>query len=141
MLYKFIFTLFRSSHRKCFIKKAVIQNFAIFTWKTPVLGSLFNKVAGLQVCNFIKRDPKAGVFLWLLYCEIFKVTNFDEHLRTGASVYSNDLLKYKNCVIKKTCFQRGFEFLKKQKLLIHKKYFVRIRKLRSIISFILELWY
>ena len=25
------------------------------------------------------------------------------------SLYSNDLLKYKNCVIK-TCFQRGFEF-------------------------------
>ena len=141
MPYKFIFTLFRSSHRKCFIKKAVIQNFAIFTWKTPVLGSLFNKVAGLQVCNFIKRDPKAGVFLSLLYCESFKVTNFEEHLRKGASVYSNDLLKYKNCVIKKTCFQRGFEFLKKQKLLIHKKYFIRIRKLRSIISFILELWY
>ena len=131
MPYKFIFTLFRSSHRKCFIKKAVIQNFAIFTWKTPVLGSLFNKVAGLQVCNFIKRDPKAGVFLSLLYCESFKVTNFEEHLRKGASVYSNDLLKYKNCVIKKTCFQRGFEFLKKQKLLIHKKIFHSYTKIKK----------
>ena len=27
--------------------------------------------------------------------------------------YSNGLLKYKNCVIKKTYFQRGFEFTKK----------------------------
>ena len=99
--------------------------------ETPVLGSLFNKVAGLQVCNFIKRDPKAGVFLSLLYCESFKVTNFEEHLRKGASVYSNDLLKYKNCVIKKTCFQRGFEFLKKQKLLIHKKIFHSYTKIKK----------
>ena len=99
--------------------------------ETPVLGSLFNKVAGLQVCNFIKRDPKAGVFLSLLYCESFKVTNFEEHLRKGASVYSNDLLKYKNCVIKKTYFQRGFEFLKKQKLLIHKKIFHSYTKIKK----------
>ena len=28
------------------------------------------------------------------------------------SLYSNNLLKYKNCVIK-TCLQRGFEFIKK----------------------------
>ena len=122
-----------------FYKESCYSEFCNIHMETPVLGSLFNKVAGLQVCNFIKRDPKAGVFLSLLYCESFKVTNFEEHLRKGASVYSNDLLKYKNCVIKKTCFQRGFEFLKKQKLLIHKKYFIRIRKLRSIISFILEL--
>ena len=28
------------------------------------------------------------------------------------SLHSNDLLQYKNCVIK-TCFQRGFEFIKR----------------------------
>ena len=28
------------------------------------------------------------------------------------SLYSNDLLKYKNCIIK-ICFQRGLEFTKK----------------------------
>ena len=33
VLFKFVFTLFRSSHRRCFIKKAVLKNFAIFTWK------------------------------------------------------------------------------------------------------------
>ena len=32
--------------------------------KTLVLESLFNKVAGLKVCNFIKRHSDTGVFLW-----------------------------------------------------------------------------
>ena len=114
-----------------FYKESCYSEFCNIHMETPVLGSLFNKVAGLQVCNFIKRDPKAGVFLSLLYCESFKVTNFEEHLRKGASVYSNDLLKYKNCVIKKTCFQRGFEFLKKQKLLIHKKIFHSYTKIKK----------
>ena len=36
-------TIFRSSHWRCFIKKPVP--------KTPVLGSHFNKVAGLQACK------------------------------------------------------------------------------------------
>ena len=30
---------------------------------TPVLGSLFKKVAGLKACNFLKRDANTGVFL------------------------------------------------------------------------------
>ena len=64
VLFTFVFTLFRSSHRRCFIKKAVLKNFAIFTWKrTPVLGSLFNKVAGLQVLTLLKRNSNTGVFL------------------------------------------------------------------------------
>ena len=64
VLFTFVFTLFRSSHRRCFIKKAVLKNFAIFTWKrTPMLGSLFNKVAGLQVLTLLKRNSNTGVFL------------------------------------------------------------------------------
>ena len=54
VLFKFVFTLFRSSHRRCFIKKAVLKNFAIFTWK-HLCWSLFNKAVGLQVCKFIKK--------------------------------------------------------------------------------------
>ena len=46
---------FRSSHQWCFIKKAVLQNLFNIQRKTPVLESLFNKVAGLQPCNFIKN--------------------------------------------------------------------------------------
>ena len=35
----------------------------MLTGKKPVLESPFNKVAGLKVCNVIKRDLKTGVFL------------------------------------------------------------------------------
>ena len=102
--------------------------------ETPVLKSLFNKAADPQVFS-------CG------YCEIFKNTNFEEHLRTAASVYSEDLLKYKKCVIK-ICFQRVFEFIKKN--IVYKKNFIckeksgavkRVRKLRNITRFILEIWY
>ena len=34
--------------------------------KNPVLESLFNKVAFLRVCNFIKEDFDTGGFLWNL---------------------------------------------------------------------------
>ena len=36
-----------------FYKKNVLKNFSIFTGKSPVLESLFNKVAGLKTCSFI----------------------------------------------------------------------------------------
>ena len=39
-----------------FYKKVVIKNFAD-------LESLFNKVVGLQNCNFVKKDSNTGVFL------------------------------------------------------------------------------
>ena len=66
------------------------------------------------------------------------------------SLYSNDLLKYKNCVIK-TCFQRGFEFknfIIKKNFICKEKYgtvtkvklVMKIKKLKKL-SFILELWY
>ena len=49
--------------------------------KIPVSESLFNKVAGLQICNFIKKRLQCRcVFLW--FCEIFKNTYFEEHLWT-----------------------------------------------------------
>ena len=40
--------------------------------------SLFNKVAGLNACNFIKKAP-TQVFSCEYY-EIFKNTYFEEHL-------------------------------------------------------------
>ena len=36
-------------------KIGVLKNFALFTGKKPVLESLFNKVADLKACNFIKN--------------------------------------------------------------------------------------
>ena len=45
----------RTSRRRYSIKKGALKNFAIFKGRTPVLEPLFNKVAGLQDCNFIKE--------------------------------------------------------------------------------------
>ena len=61
----------RSSHRRCFVKKAVLKNFAIF--------------AGKHLCwsLFLKRDSRQ-VFS-CEYCEILKNTYFEKHLRTAAS--------------------------------------------------------
>ena len=47
-----------------------------------MLESVFNKSAGLQVYNFIKDSLQMVYFC--KYCEIFKNTYFEEHLRTTA---------------------------------------------------------
>ena len=46
-----------------FLKIGVLKNFGIFSKKTPVLESLFNKVAGLRPTTLLKRDSNAVVFL------------------------------------------------------------------------------
>ena len=51
--------------------------------KTPVLESLFNKVADITACNFIKKDP-AQVLSREIF-ENFKNTHFEEHLQMGKS--------------------------------------------------------
>ena len=43
-----LFTIFRSSHRRCSIKKGVLENFANFIGKHLCRGLLFNKVGGLK---------------------------------------------------------------------------------------------
>ena len=53
------FLQYRSSYRRCSIKKAVRN----IHRKTSVLGSLFNKVAGLQVRNSIKKRLQHRKFL------------------------------------------------------------------------------
>ena len=56
--------------------------------------SLLNKVVGRKACKFIKKRPQHRCFpvniaTFLMfsceYCEIFKNTYFEEHLRTAAS--------------------------------------------------------
>ena len=46
--------------------------------------SVFNKVAGLQARNYIKKDTLTQVFSCEI-CEIFKNTYFEELIRTTAS--------------------------------------------------------
>ena len=53
--------------------------------KTPLLKSLFNKVAGLKVCNFFKKETPTQLFS-CKYWENFKNTHFEKDLRTTASV-------------------------------------------------------
>ena len=76
----------RSKHQRCLIEKAVPKKFLNIHRKTTVLESLFNRVAGLKACNFIKRDSNTAtqVFSWE-YCKIFKNTYSEENLRTTAS--------------------------------------------------------
>ena len=54
--------------------------------ETPVLETLFNKAAAFQACNFIRKKLRHRFSCD--YCEIFKNTYFEEHLRTAAIVYS-----------------------------------------------------
>ena len=55
----------RSSHRRFSVKKLFLKS-SQYPQETPVLESLFKNVADLKACNFIKKDPKTGVFLWIL---------------------------------------------------------------------------
>ena len=48
-----------------------------------MLESLFNKVAGLGPCNFIKEDSDTSDFLWNL--QTFKSNYFEEHLWMSTS--------------------------------------------------------
>ena len=68
---------FQRQPPEVFYKKAVLK-FCNILGKTPVLESLFNKIAGLQATIFrpaalLKRHPNTGVFLQILQ-------NFWEHL-------------------------------------------------------------
>ena len=50
-----VIMLFRSSHRRCSVKKGALKNFAIYTGKR-VLEPLFNKVAGLKATTCATTD-------------------------------------------------------------------------------------
>ena len=74
----------RSSHQRCFVKKDVLRNFAIFTGKHLCQSLFFNKVTGLRPATLFKK---------LLWHRCFPVnfakflrTPFTEHLPTTASV-------------------------------------------------------
>ena len=56
-------TIFRSSHWRCSIKKAILKHFVIFTGKYLCWGLFFNKVAGHEACNFIKKRLQHRYFL------------------------------------------------------------------------------
>ena len=69
--------LHHAAVRRCFSKKIKIRN---MQRKTPVLESLFNKVAGLKACNFIKKRLKHSCFPVNIE-KILRAAFFKEHLR------------------------------------------------------------
>ena len=89
-----VYPIFRSKHRRCSIKKALLKDFAVFTGKHLCL---FNKETLQRVdaatcrvesrslaCNFIKKETLAQVFS-CEFCETSKNTFFTEHIWTAAS--------------------------------------------------------
>ena len=56
-------TIFRSSHRRCSIKKGILKHFVIFAGKHICRGLLFNKIAGHQACNSIKKRLRHRYYL------------------------------------------------------------------------------
>ena len=72
--YLFLFLLIclgdRSSHHRCSIKKVFLKISQI-SQENTTLESLFNKVEGLKVFNFIKKETPPRLF-FCEYCEIFR---------------------------------------------------------------------
>ena len=60
LLFTYCF-FFQKQPPKCSIKKAVLENFTIFTGKC-MCSSLSNTLAGLQACNFIKKRLQCRCF-------------------------------------------------------------------------------
>ena len=54
---------FRSSRMQIFFKISVLKKFRNIQRKTPLLDCLFNKVAGMKACNFIKKETSTEMFL------------------------------------------------------------------------------
>ena len=50
-----MFSIFRSSHQRCFVRKGVLRNFAKFTGKHLCQSLFFNKVAGLRPATLLKK--------------------------------------------------------------------------------------
>ena len=65
---------FRSSHRKCSIKKAVVEVLNIHR-KTRMLEFLFNKVQGWRTATLLYRDSNTVVFFWMfLFANSYRMT-------------------------------------------------------------------
>ena len=75
---------FRSSHRRCSVKKGVLRNPAKFTAKYLCQSLFFIKVAGLRLATLLKKETLAQVFS-CEFCEISKNIFFTELLWTTTS--------------------------------------------------------
>ena len=85
-----------SSHRSYFIKKCCLERFAKFKGKHLCQSLFFNKVAGLRLQLYLKRDSGTGVFF--KFCEIFENTFFIENLRATASAWTSFSTRRGSCM-------------------------------------------
>ena len=85
-------TIFRSSHRSCSIKKAILKYFVIFTGKHLCRDLFLNKVAGHQACDFIKKRLQQRYFLANIGKFIRRpiLKNISERLHCWKVFYEND---------------------------------------------------
>ena len=67
----YVFLLIEAAVRRCFVKKVLLEIFAKFTGKHLCQGLFLDKVAGLEVCNFSKKETLVQVFS-CEFCEISK---------------------------------------------------------------------
>ena len=64
-------TGWKSSRRRCSVRKGVFKNFAKFTGKNLCQGLFFNKVAGLsQVTPFLQKTFGSCFWRWLTLVEV-----------------------------------------------------------------------
>ena len=75
--------IIRSSRSQMFLKIGVLKNFVIFTGKHLCWILFLIKLQAFRLVTLLKRDPTQ--VLSYEYCEIFKSTYFQEHLRATAS--------------------------------------------------------
>ena len=90
--------LYRSSHRRCSVRKGVVKNFAKFTGKHLCQSLFINKLQA-KPFNFINKETQAQVFSCEL-CEISKnsfsyrtppvaVSGYSQFYYTSSSFYQN----------------------------------------------------
>ena len=73
----------RSNHLRCSINKKLFLKILRYPQETPVLESLFKKVACLETCIFIKKRPQHKCFP-VSITEFLRVTYFEKHLQRAA---------------------------------------------------------
>ena len=78
---------YRSSHRRCSLKKGVLKNFAKFTAKHPA-GVFYTKVAGLRPETLQKKRLRHRC-LTVNFGKCLRTPFFTEHLRARASKNSS----------------------------------------------------
>ena len=61
------FSVIRTSHRRCSIKKLLLKNFAVFRGKHLCQRIFLIKLQAFRYATLLKRDCNTDVFLWFLW--------------------------------------------------------------------------